>query len=123
RLALKAAGFQKTRAPKTIEWVQVIGTPEHRFESGQQYHHREHVLAVVDEHRIEHARITVAQPGEIATRDHGARQIVGAMQVEHRLFNGLEGTVRQAGLEDSAGKREEIEVWRRGPGWIGPLHH
>jgi hypothetical protein len=62
--------------------------------------------------RIQHARITVAQPCEVPARDQTSRQVVRAMQVEYRLFNGLQRAVRQARPENAAGETQEVEVRR-----------
>jgi len=65
----------------------------------------------VGEDRIKDVGITVAQPGEVSARNQTARQVVGAMQVEHRLLDGLQCAVRQSRLENAAGHGQEVEVW------------
>ena len=85
----KSARFQKARPPEAIEWMELVRTSKHRFEAWQQQGHRQDVLPVMGEDRIHDIGMTVAEPGEIAARDHCAGQIIGAMQVQHCLLDRL----------------------------------
>src|SRR5713101_5344817 len=110
RVVVKATQLQKTSSPEAIERMKVVRTSKHCLEARQQQHHRQDVLAVMGEDRIEDIGITVAHPREVAARDQTPRQVIRAMQVEHRLLDGLQRAVRQAWPENAAGQREEIEV-------------
>src|SRR2546421_5820199 len=89
RLDVKTACFEKASAAEAIEWMHFVGVAEHRLEARQQHHHGEHVLLVMVEDRAQHARVSLSQPREVAARDQAAGEVVGAMQVEHTLLDGL----------------------------------
>src|SRR2546421_1509153 len=115
RLDVKAACFEKASAAEAIQWMHFVGVAEQRLEARQQHHHGEDILLVVDENRIQDAWATLSQPREVAARDQAAGKVVGAMQVEHTLLDGLQRTVGQAGAKDPPREREQVEMGRRGP--------
>src|ERR1700736_4335012 len=89
RIVVKATQFQKTSPPEAIERMKVVGTSKQRLEAGQQQHHRQHVLAVMRENRIQNVEIPIAEPREVSARDQTPRQVISAVQVEHGLLDGL----------------------------------
>src|SRR6266851_8041645 len=114
RFNLKAPRFEEPSAAEAIERMHLIGSTEQRLEPRQQQRHGEHVLLVVEEHGIQYAWITLAQPGEVAARDQAAGEVVRAMQVEHALFDGLQRTIGKARAKDPPRQRQQVEMGR---GW------
>src|SRR2546422_2156410 len=101
--------------------MKIVGASEDCLETSEQQRHRQHVLTVMGKDRIQDVRITVAQPGEVSAWNQPSRQVVGAMQVEYRLLDGLQCAVRQSRLENAASHRQEVEVrWYRP---LGAAHH
>ena len=109
---MKATQFQKASSPESIEWMKVVGAAQKCLEASEQQHHRQHVLAVVGEDRIEGIAIAVAQPREVPARDQTPWQVIRAMQVEDRLLDRLQGAVRQARPENAPGECEQVEMRR-----------
>src|ERR1700682_2859284 len=113
RLGLKATRFEKTRTAETIERMHLVGPSKQDREAREQQRHREHVLLVVTKDRLERSRVTLAKPREVAAPGLAAGQVVGAMQVEHTLLDGLQRTVRQTRPKDAPRQRQQVEMrWR-----------
>src|SRR5437016_853548 len=101
--------------------MKVVRASEDRLEASEQQRHRQNVLTVMGEDWIKDVGITVAQPGEVSARNQTSRQVVGAMQVEYCLLDGLQCAVRQSRLENAASHRQEVEVRWCPP--LGAAHH
>src|ERR1700694_2840417 len=113
RLDLDPARLLKPGAAEAIERMHAGGPSKQCLEASEQQRHGEHVLLVVEEDRFEGARVALAQPREVTARDQAAGEIVGTMQVEHTLLDGLQRTVGQAWPKDPPRQREQVEVGRR----------
>src|SRR3989442_14884121 len=93
RLAMKSTRLQKSSPPEAIERVEITGSPEHCLETRQQQRHRQHILAVVAEDRVQNVGITIAKPGKVAARGQTPPQGIPAREIEHPLPPPLQGAV------------------------------